>query len=142
MKEETQECFKCHVTKPLFDFYKHPEMANGHVGKCKECNKNDVQKNYKEKKPRYQKYYADREGTEKRKAWRIVHQRQYRMKNPVQYHCRGVTAHAMRSGVLVRKPCRVCGDPRSEAHHESYYEPLRVEWLCQRHHRELHKATR
>ena len=35
-------CFKCHAVKPLTDFYKNSGMPDGHVNKCKECNKKDV----------------------------------------------------------------------------------------------------
>ncbi len=42
-------CFKCSIEKPLDDFYKHPEMPDGHINKCKECNKKDCRENYAKK---------------------------------------------------------------------------------------------
>jgi len=39
-------CFKCGKSKPITDFYKHPQMKDGRVNKCKPCNKNDIHLNY------------------------------------------------------------------------------------------------
>src|SRR5208282_3928617 len=46
--------------------------------------------------------------------------------------------NALRKGSLTRLPCAECGNPRSQAHHADYSEPLLVTWLC----RSCHGAER
>jgi hypothetical protein len=50
-----------------------------------------------------------------------------------------LVAKALKSGELIRQPCRVCSAPYVLAHHEDYNEPLAVVWLCRSHHVKRHR---
>lgn len=49
---------------------------------------------------------------------------------------------AVRAGKLVKKLCRVCRKKKVEAHHTDYSKPLKVIWLCKKHHIQADKRLR
>jgi hypothetical protein len=112
-------------------------MADGHLNKCKECAKKDVQERYQLTKPERAKYDRQREKSPARKASKAQYQRNHRATNPERTLARGRVAYAIRTGKLARQGCEVCGE-KAEAHHEDYNRPLEVKWLCFAHHRAAH----
>lgn len=136
-----KKCFKCNVEKPLRDFYRHPKMADGRLGKCKECTKKDVSENYRKNRAHYVLYDRQRTQTPERRAKMIDYQRKRRSLCPEKAKAWRLTTRAIQCGRLTRMPCEVCGNPESEAHHDDYSKPLEVRWLCFKHHREHHGQT-
>lgn len=60
-------------------------------------------------------------------------------KLPDKNKARALMAKAIRDGVLKRMPCEVCAEVKSEGHHEDYFKPLEIKWLCKKHHAEVHR---
>lgn len=131
-------CSKCCETKPLDSFYAHPKAKDGLLAKCKDCHKADVRKNYAEKRPQYQAYEAERNATEKRREHRRAAGKRHYWSNHEKARARAELKRAVREGRVQRKPCQVCGDPRSDGHHHDYSKPLDVEWMCFKCHRAEH----
>lgn len=136
-----KECFKCGATKPAAEFYRHPRMGDGRLGKCKECAKADVIANRAKKIRYYQEYDKKRYQRPERKAEIHAALKRQRKANPEKAMARSKLQYALKSGSLIRLPCEVCGKKKSQAHHEDYFKPLEIRWLCFRHHREAHGQT-
>lgn len=134
----TKVCFKCKQQKSPVDFYKHPMMADGRLGKCKECTKKDVQENYRLRREQYSEYDAKRCQTPERKAQQRATIARARVRSPEKYRARQAVGRAVRSGKLRRMPCEVCGSLRVQAHHHDYSKPLDVHWMCWRCHNDEH----
>jgi len=130
-------CFKCQEVKPLTEFYKHKMMADGHVNKCKECNKKDVRENRAIKTGYYREY-------DRKRGNRLPenYQAEYREAYPAKYKAKNMVSNAIRDGHLFKQTCEVCGtDKYIHAHHDDYAKPLNVRWLCAAHHRQWHIAN-
>ena len=129
-----KQCFKCQRVLPLSEFYKHPQMADGHVNKCKECNKKDVLEhrlNNLEKIREYDRKRGNRQTPEYRSSLK---------KNfPTQWKAQHTFSNAVRGKKMKREPCEVCGADYVHGHHDDYAYPLTVRWLCPAHHKQWHR---
>jgi len=133
--EATKTCFKCGELKTLSMFYKHPQMPDGHVNKCKECNKKDVTKNRNLKITYYREYDNERGSRRTADDTRV-----YRSNNPLKYRAHQLVGRAVLTGKLTKKPCEVCSKVNTvQAHHDDYSRPLDVRWLCAVCHCSWHK---
>lgn len=147
-------CFKCDRTLPLEEFYRHPRMSDGHLGKCKECTRTDVALNQLVRNEYYRAYdkarsnrpdrVSDRKSRNRStiaRLWKRVWLEDYRERFPEKRLAHSGVNNAIRDGRLERQPCEACG-ARAHAHHDDYSRPLDVRWLCPRHHSEHHRQLR
>ena len=131
-------CFKCGETKPLSEFYKHPQMADGHLGKCKTCTKADVSE-HRHGAGRDKVLAYDRERAKHPHRIEAAKRTfaEWKKNNPKRRAAQVALNNAVRDGRANRLPCFVCGK-KAEAHHPDYDRPLDVIWLCPEHHRQTH----
>lgn len=133
-----KKCKRCHVWKYLEYFYKHSQMADGHINICKECKKEEERK--RSSSPRGREIDRARQSTPRRKKERREMQKKYRIKNRKKDLARRIFWNTFRYGSIPKLPCQVCGvNEFVEAHHCDYDKPLEVMWLCGFHHKEWHK---
>ena len=136
-------CFKCGNEKDLNEFYKHKKMVDGHLGKCKECTKKDVLEHRLKNVERIRAYDRERGKLPHRKANNKRISKRYRKLNPIRYAATMLVGNAIRDKRL-KKPdkCSECGRKcRIHGHHEDYYKPLDVIWVCQICHKKRHKCA-
>lgn len=85
---------------------------------------------------------------EKRKAWRQANKERARKyvqarfkEDPIyrlKVNTRTLLHQAVKDGRVKKLPCEVCGDVKSEAHHNDYSKPFEVKWFCKKHHLKYH----
>lgn len=79
---------------------------------------------------------------------KAAYMREWRKTNPLsdeqkrRQNARSYANVYKKRGKLKPQPCRVCGNPNSEAHHDDYNKPLEVTWLCRTHHLEHHQKMK
>ena len=138
LQPEHKTCFKCGVDKPIDQFYAHPMMKDGRLGKCKDCTKSDERSNYYSDVGKHQEYERRREATTERRDSKRQNSKKRRSRHPEKPSAHLKVRRAVKKGTLVPMPCEVCGCLKVQAHHDDYSKPLSVRWLCFHHHRIEH----
>ncbi len=158
-------CFKCGIEKPVGEFYRHPKMAGGRSGKCKECTKRDVRENRAARLEYYREYDRSRADRPDRVAARkeyaerlsegstarlrqvqknlLAAKQEWLRRNEDKRAAHIILSNAVRDGRIEKMPCEICGSIRRiHGHHDDYGKPLKVRWLCLKHHGEVHRKLR
>ncbi|WP_417070775.1 hypothetical protein [Niveibacterium terrae] len=143
------KCKTCGATKESAEFYESISAF------CKEHWKLHV----KEHRAANSDYYKEFDRNRANNPDRVEARKKYRrtdafsvshnkaVKKYTEKHAQRRSAHyavsnAIRSGKMIKQPCCICGDKKSEAHHHDYSRPLDVLWLCDKHHKEEHVRLR
>lgn len=122
-------CFKCRLSKPIEEFYAHPLMTDGHLGKCKECTRLDSRRSRNRRLQYYRQYDLRRAAHPARKAAVAAFQRSESQR--AKKAARSTLGHALAAGRVVKGPCARCGTRINvQAHHHDYSKPLDVTWEC------------
>lgn len=148
-------CFRCGLERPIEDFYRHSQMADGRLNKCKTCTRADVVANRAAKVEYYRNYDRERATLPHRmeagraysitaagRTSRRAANERYLRADPRKRVAHSAVSNAIRDGRLVKQACEVCGDLKAEAHHDDYSRPLEVRWLCGRDHAAHHRQLR
>lgn len=134
-------CFKCLCAKPLAEFYKHAQMRDGHLNKCIACTKADALAHRLANIDHYREYDKLRASMPHRKTLAKRVQAEWKEAHPKRRAANTKLGNAVRSGLVKKQPCWVCG-AKAVAHHPDYDAPLDVVWLCQPHHKQAHALVR
>jgi len=135
-------CKWCLQTKPLEDFPKHSQMADGHLNQCRVCN-NKAKNSYRitpegKEKRKLEKQYPEVKRRYKQSEKGKLSIKKYK-RDPIKESAKNAVKYAVKKGWLKKEPCFVCGET-GLAHHSSYAPDMKlaVTWLCVHHHNQLH----
>ncbi|MBA3775686.1 MAG: hypothetical protein H0X11_04480 [Betaproteobacteria bacterium] len=128
----TKTCFKCGEAKPRAEFYRHAMMADGLLGKCKDCTRADVRSHRNENLTRVREYDRERcKEVGRRMAMRQKVRDQQRL-HPEMNRARLRLRRAVIAGRVIKPgACQHCGVGGAiQGHHDDHAKPLDVMWLC------------
>lgn len=95
-------------------------------------------KNREKEIARKKKYSLSKDG--KQSAIKAV--KKYRAKFPEKQRARWLLQKAVERGVIKKLPCEVCGNKKTDGHHNNYSKPLVIMWVCRKCHGSIHRGTK
>jgi len=107
--------------------------------KNKEKVKIKSRKHYEQNKSKRNIQIKEWQHSEKGRISACIRDKHMRNKFPEKYHARLEVNKALKRGDLIKQPCSICGNGVSQAHHPDYSKPLNIIWLCDMHHKEIHR---
>jgi hypothetical protein len=119
---------KCKICKEILAVDRYVlsrRNLDGLETRCRECNKKRI-----------------REIRDKTPGYNNAHVKRFRIENPEKRKAHRMVEYAVKKGELLKQPCTICGETKSESHHEDYSKPLDVLWFCRKHHAEHHEKKR
>ena len=138
----TKQCYRCKQEKDLGNFYRHPGMADGCLNKCIECAKKDAWGYRLADIDRIRAYDRERGKLPHRKKLSSRIRKVYRKRYPKRHASNYLLNNAVRDRRVQKlELCQDCGvkPTKIHGHHEDYYQPLNVIWLCPPCHKKRHK---
>ena len=144
-------CTICCKAKPLVAFHNNPMGSFGVYSICKVCRakrskgvKNEYYRKYNRtvRKPQLKLRLTISEEAKRNTKNKCYND--YRRANPFKIAARQIVRHSITLGLLERPDvCSECGKVgKIDAHHEDYFKPLDVMWLCRGCHKTLHGGFR
>jgi len=128
-----RKCYICGQTKDILLFEKDKSKPFGRRYRCKSCGNKRNREKYNAE---YQRNYRikNREKINKQCS-------EWRKRNTIKTRAHAKIRLALIRGKIHREPCIKCGLPNASAYHTDYNKPLEVIWLCEIHHREIHRLV-
>jgi len=133
-----KKCTKCLQEKEsnLVNFKPHSQTKDGLSTYCRVCKQiydREYSRKYREQNPEW-KRRENKNNIKKQTLLIRIYERQY----PERIIATGRLNRAVKNGKIKRMPCEICGEEGAHGHHDDYNKPLKVKWLCAKHHRRLH----
>lgn len=158
-------CEKCQTLKPFTDFEQNRRVCK----KCKRKealkfyyrNKNSRTPEQIKHRTEHQKAYAQKpeiiikknerarnhywqnrdEICKKNRGKHKLNPKPYKPREPYKEKCHALFQYAVKIGRVKKQPCIICDKFPAEGHHHDYWKPLKVIWLCRKHHSALHRES-